>query len=38
MYSAIAAVNKPDSFFNANLVGHIRGEPNLDRIGKIAAR
>lgn len=36
-YDAIAKEKKPDSFFFANLGGNVRGGPNLDRLGKIAA-
>jgi hypothetical protein len=36
-YDAIAKEKKQDSFFFANSGGNVRGGPNLDRIGKIAA-
>ncbi len=36
-YDVIAKEKKPDSFFFANLGGNVRGGPNLDRLGKIAA-
>ena len=36
-YDAIAKDKKSDSFFFANLGGNVRGGPNLDRLGKIAA-
>ncbi|HUH61623.1 MAG TPA: alpha-amylase family protein, partial [Terracidiphilus sp.] len=36
-YDAIAKEKKPDSFFFANSGGNVRGGPNLDRLGKIAA-
>ena len=36
-YDAIAKEKQPDSFFFANLGGNVRGGPNLDRLGKIAA-
>jgi hypothetical protein len=36
-YDAIAKEKRPDSFFFANLGGNVRGGPNLDRLGKIAA-
>lgn len=36
-YDAIAKEKKADSFFFANSGGNVRGGPNLDRIGKIAA-
>ncbi len=36
-YDAIAKEKKPDSFFFANLGGNVRGGPNLDHLGKIAA-
>jgi hypothetical protein len=36
-YDAIAREKQPDSFFFANLGGNVRGGPNLDRLGKIAA-
>ena len=36
-YDTIAKEKKPDSFFFANLGGNVRGGPNLDRLGKIAA-
>jgi hypothetical protein len=36
-YDAIAKEKKGDSFFFANSGGNVRGGPNLDRIGKIAA-
>jgi hypothetical protein len=36
-YDAIAKEKKPDGFFFANLGGNVRGGPNLDRLGKIAA-
>ena len=36
-YDAIAKEKKRDSFFFANSGGNVRGGPNLDRLGKIAA-
>ena len=36
-YDAIAKEKNPNSFFFANLGGNVRGGPNLDRLGKIAA-
>ncbi|HXP10343.1 MAG TPA: alpha-amylase family protein [Acidobacteriaceae bacterium] len=36
-YDAIAKEKRPDSFFFANLGGNVRGGPNLDRVGKVAA-
>jgi hypothetical protein len=36
-YDAIAKEKKPENFFFANLGGNVRGGPNLDRLGKIAA-
>jgi len=36
-YDAIAKEKKSDSFFFANLGGNVRGGPNLNRLGKIAA-
>jgi hypothetical protein len=36
-YDVIAKEKKPDSFFFVNLGGNVRGGPNLDRLGKIAA-
>ncbi|MGB6691883.1 MAG: alpha-amylase family protein [Terracidiphilus sp.] len=36
-YDAIAKEKKPDSFFFANSGGNVRGGPNLDRLGKVAA-
>jgi hypothetical protein len=36
-YDAIAKEKKPERFFFANLGGNVRGGPNLDRLGKIAA-
>ncbi len=36
-YDAIAKEKKPDNFFFGNLGGNVRGGPNLDRLGKIAA-
>jgi Hypothetical glycosyl hydrolase 6/Beta-galactosidase trimerisation domain len=36
-YDAIAKERRHDSFFFANLGGNVRGGPNLDRVGKIAA-
>ena len=36
-YDAIAKERRPDSFFFANLGGNVRGGPNLNRLGKIAA-
>lgn len=36
-YDAIAKEKKHDSFFFANSGGNVRGGPNLDRIGKVAA-
>jgi hypothetical protein len=36
-YDAIAKQKKPDSFFFANSGGNVRGGPNLDRLGKVAA-
>ena len=36
-YDAIAKEKRPDSFFFANLGGNVRGGPNLNRLGKIAA-
>ncbi len=36
-YDAIAKEKKADSFFFANSGGNVRGGPNLDRLGKIAA-
>jgi hypothetical protein len=36
-YDAIVKEKKPHSFFFANLGGNVRGGPNLDRLGKIAA-
>jgi len=36
-YDAIAKEKKPDSFFFANLGGGVRGGPNLNRLGNIAA-
>jgi hypothetical protein len=36
-YDAIAKEKKHDSFYFANSGGNVRGGPNLDRIGKVAA-
>ncbi|MGH9605130.1 MAG: beta-galactosidase trimerization domain-containing protein [Terracidiphilus sp.] len=36
-YDGIAKEKKHDSFFFANSGGNVRGGPNLDRLGKIAA-
>ncbi|MGH9617842.1 MAG: beta-galactosidase trimerization domain-containing protein, partial [Acidobacteriaceae bacterium] len=36
-YDAIAKEKKPDNFYFGNLGGNVRGGPNLDRLGKIAA-
>lgn len=36
-YDAIAKEKKPDAFFFANMGGNVRGGPNLERLGKIAA-
>ena len=36
-YDAIAKERKPDSFFFANSGGNVRGGPNLDQLGKVAA-
>ena len=36
-YDAIAKEKKQDSFFFANSGGNVRGGPNLDRLGKVAA-
>ena len=36
-YDAIAKEKKPDSFYFANLGGNVRGGPNLDGLGKVAA-
>jgi len=36
-YDALAKQKRPDCFFFANLGGNVRGGPNLDRLGKIAA-
>lgn len=36
-YDAIAKEKKHDSFFFANSGGNVRGGPNLDRLGKVAA-
>jgi len=36
-YDAIAKETKPDCFFFANSGGNVRGGPNLDRVGKMAA-
>jgi hypothetical protein len=36
-YDAIAKEKKPDSFFFANSGGNVRGGPNLDRLGEVAA-
>src|SRR6266702_4296338 len=36
-YDAIAKEKQQDSFFFANSGGNVRGGPNLDRLGKIAA-
>ena len=36
-YDSIAKEKKQDSFFFANSGGNVRGGPNLDRLGKIAA-
>jgi hypothetical protein len=36
-YDAIAKEKKRDSFFFANSGGNVRGGPNLDRLGKVAA-
>lgn len=36
-YDAIAKEKKQDSFFFANSGGNVRGGPNLDQLGKIAA-
>ncbi|MFZ0395913.1 MAG: alpha-amylase family protein [Terracidiphilus sp.] len=36
-YDAIAKEKKRDSFFFANSGGNVRGGPNLDRVGKMAA-
>jgi Hypothetical glycosyl hydrolase 6/Beta-galactosidase trimerisation domain len=36
-YDGIAKEKKPDSFFFANSGGNVRGGPNLDRLGKVAA-
>lgn len=36
-YDAIAKEKSPDNFFFGNLGGNVRGGPNLDRLGKIAA-
>jgi hypothetical protein len=36
-YDAIAREKKHDSFFFANSGGNVRGGPNLDRLGKVAA-
>ncbi len=36
-YDAIAKEKKPDRFFFANSGGNVRGGPNLDRLGKVAA-
>jgi Hypothetical glycosyl hydrolase 6/Beta-galactosidase trimerisation domain len=36
-YDAIAKEKKHDSFFFANSGGNVRGGPNLDRVGKVAA-
>jgi hypothetical protein len=36
-YDVIAKEKKHDSFFFANSGGNVRGGPNLDRLGKIAA-
>ena len=36
-YDAIAKEKKADSFFFANSGGNVRGGPNLDRLGKVAA-
>ena len=36
-YDAIAKEKKQDSFFFANSGGNVRGGPNLDRLGRIAA-
>ncbi len=36
-YDALAKEKRPDCFFFANLGGNVRGGPNLDRLGKIAA-
>ena len=36
-YDVLAKEKKPDSFFFANSGGNVRGGPNLDRLGTIAA-
>jgi hypothetical protein len=36
-YDAIAKEKRHDSFFFANSGGNVRGGPNLDRLGKVAA-
>jgi Hypothetical glycosyl hydrolase 6/Beta-galactosidase trimerisation domain len=36
-YDAIAKEKKHDSFFFANSGGHVRGGPNLERLGQVAA-
>ena len=36
-YDAIAKEKEPDRFFFANLGGNVRGGPNLNRLGKVAA-
>jgi len=36
-YDAIAKEKQQDSFFFANSCGNVRGGPNLDRLGKVAA-
>ncbi len=36
-YDGIAKEKRPDSFFFANSGGNVRGGPNLDRLGKVAA-
>jgi hypothetical protein len=36
-YDAIAKEKKQESFFFANSGGNVRGGPNLDRLGKVAA-
>ena len=36
-YDALAREKRPNCFFFANLGGNVRGGPNLDRLGKIAA-